>query len=56
MFNLLNSSNLTDRVRKLEKLKACVKMCMVYLDDLKKEREVEDNAEFDSVAFQETMG
>jgi hypothetical protein len=29
---------------------------MVYLDNLKEDRQVEDSAEFETAAFQETMG
>ncbi|KAK4521595.1 uncharacterized protein ATC70_004124 [Mucor velutinosus] len=37
-----------------DKLKACCKMCVVYLEDLKKDREV-DMSDFNTVSFQETM-
>ncbi|OBZ91258.1 Cyclin-D1-binding protein 1 [Choanephora cucurbitarum] len=30
-------------------------MCVVYLDDLKKEREIEKNSNFDTAAFKDTM-
>lgn len=38
-----------------DKLKACCKMCIVYLEDLKKNRDVE-MSDFNTVSFQETMG
>lgn len=38
-----------------DKLKACCKMCIVYLEDLKKNRDVE-MPDFNTVSFQETMG
>ncbi|KAI7901551.1 Grap2 and cyclin-D-interacting-domain-containing protein [Cokeromyces recurvatus] len=37
-----------------EKLKACCKMCLVYLDDLKNDRNVE-TSDFNTASFQETM-
>ncbi|KAI9481461.1 MAG: Grap2 and cyclin-D-interacting-domain-containing protein [Benjaminiella poitrasii] len=37
-----------------EKLKACCKMCLICVDDLKKDRDVE-NSEFNTTSFQETM-
>ncbi|KAG1303513.1 hypothetical protein G6F64_010005 [Rhizopus arrhizus] len=37
-----------------EKLKACCKMCTLYLDELKEERKV-TNDEFDTAGFQEKM-
>lgn len=39
----------------IDKLKACCKMCVVYLEDLKKDRDV-DMSDFNTVSFQETMG
>lgn len=38
-----------------DKLKACCKMCVAYLEDLKKDRQV-DMSDFNTVSFQETMG
>lgn len=38
----------------IDKLKACCNMCIGYLEDLKKDRQV-GNSDFDTAAFQETM-
>ncbi|KAI8988398.1 Grap2 and cyclin-D-interacting-domain-containing protein [Mycotypha africana] len=37
------------------KLKACCKMCNVYLDDLKEDRKVEASSDFNTATFQQTM-